>query len=249
MAAEQEKLTLKSLMKAIRDSNDELTSHINKKTTDIQSSLTKIELSLSTLAEQVDEMQNRIGANEDNLRDTCARIEKMEKEIMFLKNKTDDLENRSRRSNIKIINIPEKSEGSDTVGYLESLIPQLLGNDNFSSPITLERAHRIGRPSDRTRPIIAKFLNYREKDKVLRFAREKGAVYLNDKRISFYPDYSVEIQRKINGFNDVKKKLREKNIEYAIRYPAKLRVRHLGGFKLFSTPPEVEAFLTELDKV
>ncbi len=245
MAAEQEKLTLKSLMKAIRDSNDELTFHINK-TTDIQSSLTKIDLSLSTLAEQVDEMQNRIGANEDNLRDTCARIEK---EIIFLKDKTDDLEHRSRRSNIKIINIPEKSEGSDTVGYLESLIPQLLGNDNFPSPITLERAHRIRRPSDRTGPIIAKFLNYREKDKVLRFAREKGAVYLNDKRISFYPDYSVEIQHKINGCNDVKKKLQEKNIEYAIRYPAKLRVRHLGGFKLFSTPPEVQVFLTELDKV
>uniref|UniRef100_A0A671KF25 L1 transposable element RRM domain-containing protein n=1 Tax=Sinocyclocheilus anshuiensis TaxID=1608454 RepID=A0A671KF25_9TELE len=177
MVPEQEKLTLKSLMKVIRDSNDELTSHINK-TTDIQTSRTKIELSLSTLAD--------------------------------------------RRSNIKITNIPEKSEGSDTVGYLESLIPQLLGNDNFTSPITLERAHRLGRPSDWTRHIIAKFLNYREKDKVLRLAREKGAVYLNDKQISFFPDYSVEIQRKINGFNGVKKKLREKNIEY-------------GGFKLFST--------------
>uniref|UniRef100_A0A673NI37 L1 transposable element RRM domain-containing protein n=1 Tax=Sinocyclocheilus rhinocerous TaxID=307959 RepID=A0A673NI37_9TELE len=206
MVPEQEKLTLKSLMKVICDSNDELTSHINKTTTDIQTSRTKIELSLSTLAEQIDEMQTRKGANEDNLKDTY---------------KTDDLENRSRRSNIKITNIPEKSEGSDTVGYLESLIPQLLENDNFTSPITLERAHRLGRPSDWTRH-IAKFLNYREKDKVLRLAREKGAVYLNDKRISFFPDYSVEIQRKINGFNDVKKNLREKNIEY-------------GGFKLFST--------------
>lgn len=72
-------------------------------------------------------MQTRKGANEDNLRDTCAQIEKMENEITFLKDKTDNLENRSGRSNIKITNISEKSEGSDTVGYLESLIPQLLG--------------------------------------------------------------------------------------------------------------------------
>lgn len=176
MVADQEKPTLTSLMKAIWDSNEELTCHIN-----IQTSLTKIKLSLSILAKQVDEMETRVGTNEDNLRDTCTPIEKMEKEFVFLKDKADDLENRSRRSNIKIINVPEKSEGNDMVGYLEHLIPQLLGNDNFVLPITLERAHHLGRPSDWIRAIIAKFLNYREKDKVLRLAREKGDVYLDNK--------------------------------------------------------------------
>lgn len=52
----------------------------------------------------------------------------------------------------------------------------------------------------------------------------------------------------MNGFNKVKKKLREKNIVYADRYLAKLKIRHKGGFKLFSTASEVETFLTEMEK-
>lgn len=49
------------------------------------------------------------------------RVDKMDKLITHLKDKTDDLENRSRRSNIRIINVPEKAEGRDPVGFLERL--------------------------------------------------------------------------------------------------------------------------------
>uniref|UniRef100_A0AAV2LQP1 Uncharacterized protein n=1 Tax=Knipowitschia caucasica TaxID=637954 RepID=A0AAV2LQP1_KNICA len=111
----------------------------------------------------------------------------------------------------------------------------------------LKRAHRLGRPADRTRPIIAKFLNYRQREMVLRLAREKHPLLLDDNRISFYPDYSAETQRNMLAYNEVKKKLRDKNIEYASRYPAKLRVRHEGAFKLFSSPAEVENFLRTLE--
>ncbi|KAI4871494.1 hypothetical protein NFI96_028842, partial [Prochilodus magdalenae] len=165
------------MMKAIRDSKEELTGHIDKKTDDIQQSLTKIEQSLLRLAEQVQEMEIRIEANEDNLTDARTRIGQMEKEIAFIKEKTDDLENRSRRSNVK--------KG--------------------------------------------------DKDKVLRLARNKGAVYLDTNRVSFYPDYSIEVQRRMA---EVKKKLREKNIEYASHDPAKPRIRHRERCKLFSTPSE-----------
>ncbi len=49
---------------------------------------------------------------------------------------------------------------------------------------------------------------------VIRLAREKGDVYLDNKQICFYPDYCIEIQCRMNGFNEVKTKLWEKNIEY-----------------------------------
>ncbi|KAI4879707.1 hypothetical protein NFI96_001810 [Prochilodus magdalenae] len=183
-------------------------------------------------------MEIRVEANEDNLTDARTRIGKMEKEIAFLKEKTDDLENRSRRSNVKIVNIPERAEGNDAVGYVERLLPRLFGEEHFPAPVVIERAHRLGKAAERVRPILVKFLNYRDKDKVLRLARNKGTVYLDTNRVSFYPDYSIEVQRRMAAFNEVKKKLREKNIEYASRYPAKLRIRHREGFKLFSTPSE-----------
>ncbi|CAL9701072.1 unnamed protein product [Knipowitschia caucasica] len=177
------------------------------------------------------------------------RITTMENEIKLLKVKADDLvtKNRSRRSNIKIINVPERAEGNDTAAFVERLIPRLFGEGHFTSPVVIERAHRLGRPADRTRPIIAKFLNYRQREMVLRLAREKHPLLLDDNRISFYPDYSAETQRNMLAYNEVKKKLRDKNIEYASRYPAKLRVRHEGAFKLFSSPAEVENFLRTLE--
>lgn len=79
MAADQEKLTLKSLLKAIRDSHDELSAKIDKNQADLQTTLAKIEQSQSTLSEQVEEMETRIGANEDNVTDAQTRIAKLEK--------------------------------------------------------------------------------------------------------------------------------------------------------------------------
>ena len=78
-----------------------------------------------------------MGANEDDIKDARDRVDKMEKLKTHLKDKTDDLENRSRRSNIRMINVPEQAKGRDAVGLLEKFIPQILGNDNLTSPVTL----------------------------------------------------------------------------------------------------------------
>uniref|UniRef100_A0AAV2MRT7 Uncharacterized protein n=1 Tax=Knipowitschia caucasica TaxID=637954 RepID=A0AAV2MRT7_KNICA len=189
MAGEQEKPTLKSAMKAIRDSHNELSAKIDRNRTDLQQSLAKIEQAQTTLFEQVQEMETRVGANEDNMVDAVTRITTMENEIKLLKT----------------------------------------------------------RGPDKTHHTVAKFLNYRQREMVLRLAREKHPLLLDDNRISFYPDYSAETQRNMLAYNEVKKKLRDKNIEYASRYPAKLRVRHEGAFKLFSSPAEVENFLRTLE--
>ena len=248
MADGEQDTSFDKLLSAIQDTKEDLTKHIDRKTTDIQTMLTKIESSLSTLSDQVEEIQIRVSANEDDITNTRDRVEKMEELIRHLKDKTDDLENHSRRSNIRILNLPEQAEGRDAVGFLETFIPQILGNSNFTAPVTLERAHRIGKKSDRPQPLIAKFLNFRHKEKVLRLARSKGEgemIYEN-KKISFSPDYSAELQRRRDEFHDVKRMLREKEMEYALIYLAKLHINYQGSVKFFSTPAEVQLFLKDL---
>uniref|UniRef100_A0A3B4X586 L1 transposable element RRM domain-containing protein n=1 Tax=Seriola lalandi dorsalis TaxID=1841481 RepID=A0A3B4X586_SERLL len=236
MADGEKEIPFSKLLDAIQETKEELTKHIDKKTADIQITLTKIESSLSTLSDQVEEIETRVGANEDDIN----------KLITHLKEKTDDLENHSRRSNIRILNVPEQAEGRDAAGFLEKFIPEILGNDNFTSPITLERAHRIGKKADRPRPLIAKFLNFRDKEKVLRLARCKGEMTYENKKISFYPDYSADLQQRRDAFLDVKRMLREKEVEYALIYPAQLRIKHQGSVKFFSTPAEAQRFLKDL---
>lgn len=53
--------------------------------------------------------------------------------------------------------------------FLDKVIPQLQGQENFIQNPTIERAHRTGGSrrdmNSKPRGIIAKFLNYRDKDK------------------------------------------------------------------------------------
>nr|XP_005991374.1 PREDICTED: T-complex protein 11-like protein 2 isoform X2 [Latimeria chalumnae]XP_014341219.1 PREDICTED: T-complex protein 11-like protein 2 isoform X2 [Latimeria chalumnae]XP_014341220.1 PREDICTED: T-complex protein 11-like protein 2 isoform X2 [Latimeria chalumnae]XP_014341221.1 PREDICTED: T-complex protein 11-like protein 2 isoform X2 [Latimeria chalumnae] len=81
--------------------------------------------------------------------------------------KCDDLENRSCRSNIRIVGIPEGMEGRSMETFVESLLPKVLGEDTFPRRLEIERAHRALRPrpgpGERPRIIIAKFLRYQDK--------------------------------------------------------------------------------------
>ncbi|MGH0182718.1 UNVERIFIED_CONTAM: hypothetical protein FKN15_010309 [Acipenser sinensis] len=71
-----------------------------------------------------------------------------------------------------------------------------------------------------------KLLNFRDKERILRLAREIGELYYNGKRIFLFPDFSIELQNKRKEFDRVKRKLNEKEIKYALMYQAKLRVEY-----------------------
>lgn len=45
----------------------------------------------------------------------------------------DDIENRMQRKNVKIVGLPERSEGLDPVVFLEKWFKYSYGEDSFSS--------------------------------------------------------------------------------------------------------------------
>ncbi|KAL7393376.1 hypothetical protein ABVT39_009912 [Epinephelus coioides] len=62
MADGEKETPFSKLLDAIQEAKEDLTKHIDKKTADIQTTLTKIESSLSTLSEQVEEIETRFSA-------------------------------------------------------------------------------------------------------------------------------------------------------------------------------------------
>lgn len=139
--------------------------------------------------------------------------------MTLLTDKLDDLENRSRRSNLRLVNVPEKMEGTDAVAFLERWLPEVLRPTAFPAPLLIERAHRLpGRtqPNRSTRPrvLIVKFLNFQDKVCVMRAARAKGKVMCGDQGIMFFPDLSAELHRRRRCFDVVKQQLRSLNIRY-----------------------------------
>lgn len=98
-------------------------------------------------------------------------LSSLKNENSTLKSKGEDLESRSRRNNIKIIDIPEPEDRGKPTELFEALIPKLLGEDNFQSKVVIERAHRTLQPlpPEGTKPcaIIASVHFCREKELIL----------------------------------------------------------------------------------
>lgn len=106
------------------------------------------------------------------------------------------MENKSRQSNLLIVGVPD---GSYMVAFLQRLIPDLLGRENFLEPSAMERSHWIAMRNGtdtrkQSQPIIVKFLNYLDKMKILCLAHEQKELRFNDKRLHFFPDLSEAVQ-------------------------------------------------------
>lgn len=170
----------------------------------------------------------------------------MQKIVDMLQLKVDDLENRGRRKNLKIVNLPEKAEGSTSLAdFLQTLIPTLVGLPADFPPLEIEHAHRALVPSP-PRSILVRFLRYSQKEAVLRAALKKRDILYNESKLRFYSDLSAEVLRKRREFDSVGKLMARRNMYRGFAYPARLRCLHNGQIRLFDTPESAAAFLETL---
>lgn len=137
----------------------------------------------------------------------------MDKLVTTLTEKIDDLENRHRRSNLRLVGLLEGAEGKEVETFLEKWIPEVPVDENFPAPVIIERAHHIpsGRPKHNSppvpRPLILKFLNYSDKVHVMRAAQAKGKIMYEEQHIMF-------MSRKRMRCGAVKQQLRAQGIQF-----------------------------------
>lgn len=97
------------------------------------------------------------------------------------------------------------------------------------------------------RTFIAKLLNYRDQDAILRLTREKGNIPFGSTPIAVYPDFSAEVQKKQAQFSEAKRRLRNHHLPYAMLFPARLRVIRDGKPHFFEDPSAVIPWLERQD--
>lgn len=83
--------------------------------------------------------------------------------------------------------------------------------------------------------MLARILHYRDRKKVLRLAREKSDIRFNGVRVSFYSDFSAEVQKQCTKFIEFKQRLCRLGLVYAMLYPVRLRVTAEGRAHFFDT--------------
>ena len=112
--------------------------------------------------------------------------------ISEIKDKLIDLENRSRRNNLRFegINEEEGEDWSKSEEKIKTIIREKLDID--TDGISIERAHRAGKKKDgKQRVIIARFLDFKDKERIMKRANrlKNSGIYINE-------DYAEETMKK-----------------------------------------------------
>lgn len=103
-----------------------LRADFSKQTTDMLDAIKSIKSDLVDHSKRMGEAEERIAQTEDDVTSLQHKVKELEGITLSLRNKVQDLEDRGRRSNLRLVGLPEKTEGSDVCAFLETWLPKLL---------------------------------------------------------------------------------------------------------------------------
>lgn len=227
----------------IKDSIKESLAPIEKTLTENSGILRSLKEQMDTHAKKfttvfgkVDSIQASLKKNET---DTAYCI----KEIAKLREDLIQQEDRSRRNNLRLINLPAGAEGDDPRGYIQKMLPTWIPSLGRSRghPVEIDRAHRIySNNNSKPQTMIFRLLRYTDRQAILEGARKAKPTLADGTPLWFYPDYSAATSRKRRGYNDIRAKLRKRGVEAFLIYPAILKVKYNGKKMSFETPKQAE---------
>ena len=179
--------------------------------------LDNIETKLEEMCKKVAKVEFVVGKLQNEARTTDSKIKEMDKSLTWFNEEIETLQSKmkeqkevndnlhtkqlyaeaySRRENLKFFGLKEREsndaedgETIDTRGVLFDFLEKTLGFENPAREIELQRVHRLGKPSaNKSRPIIARFLRYGDREDVLR-----ASFRIREPNIKVLEDFPKEI--------------------------------------------------------
>ncbi len=163
---------------AVRDAVDSvLIPALRELRVDIQAtnnSVKELREELEALATAAKQTRDRVDSVQAAAREDRSTVTDSRNQLERLTEKMTDIEDRSRRNNVRLVGLPEGAEGSNAAGFLRvnlsKWIPSLRDRD-----IEIDWAHRAydGRKnSDRPRTLIFRVLRWHDRSEILKGARQ-----------------------------------------------------------------------------
>ncbi len=244
LALKEQQSTLNLVMaSAVRDAVD--LQATNKSVKELRVELEAIATTAKQTRDRVDSVQ--AAAHEDRRAVTDLR-----NQLERLTEKMTDMEDRSRRNNVRLVGLLEGAVGSNAAGFLRinlsKWIPSLKGRD-----IEIDRAHRVydgGRGSDRPRTLIFRVLRCHDRLEILKGARQAYPVKCAKDNVTllFFPNFSPATTIRRKAFNPVLKKMTMLGLQSFLIYPAVIKLRHKGEQMSFNSPQKTKNFISTLSQ-
>ncbi|MCD8313594.1 MAG: hypothetical protein LUC24_05475 [Bacteroidales bacterium] len=176
------------------------------------------------------------------------KIEKLEESAKYLTRKTTDLENRSRRDNLRIIGLPENHDEKTSLdSILQEIVkencPEVLESEG---EMVIERIHRS--PPERDpklktpRNIVAKLQSYKVKEKILNAAKKKQFKYRGT-TVRITQDLAAATLKDRREWNAIFRKAKELGLQPRINYPARLTIFFQAKRWSFNEIKDFQTFL------
>ncbi|KAJ1169513.1 hypothetical protein NDU88_001406 [Pleurodeles waltl] len=200
-------------------------------------------LEIAGFQSQISGLDHRVAAMESQVALQTDR----DQELLHLRSKLTDLEDRSRRNNVRFLGFPEGIEDTDILSYLRDTLTKL-ADITFNPPLEFQRAHRLGlkrqNGKDLPRPIIACFLRHGQVRQLLQMSRRQGPLRLGPLEIRLSADFSKETADRRRAFLSLRP--RHLDVKFGLFEPARMWITKNGESRTFYDPEDLKSFLEGL---
>lgn len=181
---------------------------------ELQSGQATVLAKLTGIEKRQADLENKIDGVISKTKVLERRVAHVEESEFKLESKLDDLENRSRRSNLVFFGVPDNSR-KETWEESEKLIRDIYKETLSIDNVEIERAHRVGAFKDgKNRPIVAHFAGWKARENVRR-----NAFRFKNTPISVSEDFSPLVQEKRRQlWNYAKEKRQNKENRVYLNY-------------------------------
>ncbi|KAJ7990688.1 hypothetical protein DPEC_G00302990 [Dallia pectoralis] len=235
-------------MDALANAFTAVQASINSFREENRASIASLHSILNVYGQRITEVEDGLNEFDKRLSSVEASHTSLAKENDALRERLAYLENYTRRQNLRIVGIPENAEGPRPTEFITKLLIDVLGEDSFVKPPSVDRAHRSLAPKpavgvNKPRPFIVKLHHFQTKELILRLARQKGLLSFNGSRFHIFPDYSPDVNKRRTAFSKSKKKLHTAKVQFGLYYPATLQFTHNGKRMKFTDPVGALAYI------
>ncbi|XP_053571514.1 uncharacterized protein LOC128661265 [Bombina bombina] len=199
------------------------------------------------------EMEDRLSGLEYTVVTHDTQLDDLLKQNINLHQRLEDLENRSRRNNLRILGIPESLKPKDLIRFVEDTLPRLLKLTPAVFKGSVEQAHRVGpeRQTDRgntqPRQVMTRLLHFQLKVEMLQAYRRPSPVLFEGSKLLIFQDYSSELMRKRKEISPICSELNRKREKVYLLYPARLKLLTPSGPTFFDSPQEANEYLGHIN--
>ena len=187
--------------------------------------------------------------------------QKREKRFKTNEESLRELWDNSKCTNIHIIGVPEGEEREKgTENIFQEIIAENFPNMGKESLTQIQEAqrvpHKINPRRNTLRHKLIKLTKIKDKEKILRAAREKKQITYKGTPIRLSADFSAETLQARREWHDILNVMKGKNLQPRLLYPARLSFRFEGEIKTFTdkqklressnTKPNLQQILKEL---